>query len=49
MGFGFVLGANLQLGDAQSTKNSGDPIEVFLGELPDFVLLLLELDGAEVG
>ena len=49
MGFGFILGADLQLGDAQCAKNQGEPIEVFLGELPDFVLLVLNLDSRKVG
>ncbi|MBW1875820.1 MAG: hypothetical protein JRI98_10675 [Deltaproteobacteria bacterium] len=49
MGFGLVLGADLQLGDAKGAKNLGDPIEVFLGELPNCVLLLRNLDGGKIG
>ena len=48
MGFGFVLGADLQLGNAQGAEDSSDPIEVFLGELPDFALLGLNRSGGRI-
>ncbi len=48
VGFGFVLRTDLQLGDAQGAKNSGDPIEVFLGEIPYFALLFVDVGRGRI-